>query len=66
MSNNTPEVISKLIEERISQIELAEPLKQKLADVMRDKKDAFLTKGAPLQRLVDHEHCIDTEGPPFS
>ena len=65
MSNQTPDTIQKLIEEKIAQIELSEANKTQLAQVIRDQKQLFLTKGAPLQRLVDHEHCIDTEGPPF-
>ena len=65
MSNHTADTIQKLIEDKIAQIELQAKDKQQLAQVIRDQRQLFLTKGAPLQRLVDHEHCIDTEGPPF-
>ena len=65
MSNHTADTIQKLFEDKIAQIELQEKDKQQLAQVIRDQRQLFLTRGAPLQRLVDHEHCIDTEGPPF-
>ena len=64
-TENTPEKVRQLIEEKIALIELKGEHLQSLKEVIRQRADAFLMKGCPIRVLVNHEHVIETEGQPF-
>ena len=61
----TLENIKEIVEEKLAQSVLKGKLKKELEDVVRARIDTFLTKGCPIERLVNHEHVIKTTGAPF-
>ena len=55
----TLERIKEIVEDKLAQSVLTGKLKEELYDVVRSRLDAFLTKGCPIQRLVNHQHVIN-------
>ena len=63
--DKTKERVKELVEEKLNESVLQGRLKEQLKEVVRARVDAFLTKGDPIQRIVDHYHEIETIGTPF-
>ena len=63
--DKTKERVKELVEEKLNESVLEGRLKEQLREVVRSRVDAFLTKGDPIQRIVDHYHEIETIGTPF-
>ena len=63
--NRTPDQILALIKEKLGKIDMSQPRAQQLSEVILSMQEAFLMKGCPIERLVNHEHKIEVEGKPF-
>ena len=58
--DKTKERVKELVEEKLNESVLEGRLKEQLKEVVRSRVDAFLTKGDPIERIVNHYHEIET------
>ena len=52
--DKTKERVRELVEEKLNESVLEGRLKEQLKEVVRSRVDAFLTKGDPIERILDH------------
>ena len=64
--DKTEDQIRSLIEQKLHESVCKGQLRKELVDVVRNRANTFLTKGCPIQKLVNHYHKIETQGEPFA